>query len=272
MNKTILKLTVAASLLLASQASWAGDERDLTADPEATRRIAAYINHKDCPGAVRQLNAEVKSKNRDVLLLAGAMFETGICVTANWDRAVYFYELAERAGNRSAALRLASGYAVAGRDNAMALWWIAQRPGGMPRACIPAADPLKDAAGFENALAAMPQSLLQACVYMTGVYASILAETEFPPLAAVNNVFGDIDMVFNPADGTVSWTQVTLEKATPLGLRDGQAGLQYSRKTVENSLLNFMRGISDRSLSRYRKPEGIDPALKVMQRISFFYG
>lgn len=34
-----------------------------------------------------------------------------------------------------------AGCAVAGRDNAVALWWIAQRPESMPPACIQQASP-----------------------------------------------------------------------------------------------------------------------------------
>ncbi|QYF95475.1 hypothetical protein KY495_10185 [Massilia sp. PAMC28688] len=271
MIRPVVHCMLSAGLVLASQAAWADRDELEPPDAEATRRIAAYINSGDCPGAVRQLNAEIKSRQRDVLLLAGAMFETGLCVKPNWDRGIHFYQLAERAGHPSAVLRLASGYAVAGRDNAMALWWMAQRPGGMPRACIPAADPLEDAAGFESALAAMPQSQRQSCIYMTGVYASILAETEFPAPASINNVFGDLDMVFNAADGTVSWTQVTLEQATQPGVADGPAGLAFSRETVEDTLLSYMRGISDRSLARYQKPESVDPGMRIKQRISFYY-
>ncbi|UUZ53299.1 hypothetical protein LP419_31130 [Massilia sp. H-1] len=42
----------------------------LDPDPDATRRVSAYLDSKDCPGAVKALNDGVKSKQRDVLLLA----------------------------------------------------------------------------------------------------------------------------------------------------------------------------------------------------------
>jgi TPR repeat protein len=243
----------------------------LDPDPDATRRVSAYIDSKDCPGAVKALNDGVKSKQRDVLLLAGAMFETGLCVKENWERAVYFYQLADKAGHKAAIHRLAAGYAVAGRDNALAIWWAAQRPSDLPRSCIPAVDPEKDAEGFAAALARMPVSQFKACVYMSGVYSAIMGETEFPAAAARNGVYGDVTMVFAPAQGAIDWSQDGLGQALGEGVFDGNKANTESRRKVENSLLTYMRTAGARTLARYSKPDGIDPAVRVRQKFAFAY-
>jgi len=243
----------------------------LEPDPDATRRVASYLASKDCSGAVKALNDGVQSKQRDVLLLAGAMFETGLCVKENWERAVYFYQLADKAGQKLAIHRLAAGYAVAGRDNALALWWAAQRPSDLPRNCIPAADPEKDPDGFAAALARMPVADFKGCVYMTGVYSAIMGETEFPAAAARNGVFGDVIMAFDPARSAIDWTQDNTGQALAEGVFDGNKANTESRRKVENSLLDYMRAAGMRALARYSKPDGIDPAVRIRQKFTFDY-
>lgn len=240
-------------------------------DPDATRRVSSYLANKDCPGAVGALNDGVKSKQRDVLLLAGAMFETGLCVKENWERAAYFYQLADKAGNKAAIHRLAAGYAVTGRDNALALWWAAQRSSALPRNCIPAADPEKDPEGFAAALTRMPVPEFKACVYMTGVYSAIMGETEFPSAAARSGMFGDVLMTFDPARGAIDWSQDNTGQALGEGLIDGNKINTESRRKVENSLLDYMRAAGTRTLARYSKPGGIDPAVRIQQKFVFTY-
>lgn len=252
------------AVLSATQPARAAPRYFDQADPEATRRVAAYLASKDCTGALAALNEGIKAGQRDVLLLAGTMYETGLCIKADWERAAHFYQLADAAGNRFAIYRLASGYAVAGRDNAVALWWMAHRPGAMPRACIPAADPEKDIDGFEKALAAMPQALLKGCIYMTGVYASVLAETEFPAAAIRNDVYGDVDMEFHPASGTIGWFQGQRERASAPRYEDG-------RRKIESTLLTYMRRAGERTLARYQKPDGIAPDLLIIHQFSFVF-
>jgi TPR repeat protein len=209
--------------------------------------VSSYLANKDCPGAVGALNDGVKSKQRDVLLLAGAMFETGLCVKENWERAAYFYQLADKAGNKAAIHRLAAGYAVTGRD------------------------PEKDPEGFAAALTRMPVPEFKACVYMTGVYSAIMGETEFPSAAARSGMFGDVLMTFDPARGAIDWSQDNTGQALGEGLIDGNKINTESRRKVENSLLDYMRAAGTRTLARYSKPGGIDPAVRIQQKFVFTY-
>ncbi|UUZ47674.1 hypothetical protein LP420_31620 [Massilia sp. B-10] len=200
------------------------------------------------------------------------MFETGLCVKENWDRAVYFYQLADKAGHKAAIHRLAATACCCFYcDNALALWWAAQRTSDLPRDCIPAADPEQDPDGFAAALTRMPVGEFKACVYMTGVYSAIMGETEFPAAAARNGMFGDVMMAFALGLGTIDWTQDNVGQAMSEGVVDGNKANTESRRKLENSLLNYMRSVGTRTLARYSKPEGIDPAIRIRQKFTFAY-
>lgn len=261
----------AASVLLCAQGAHAAATYFDRPDYDATKRLASYLASKDCAGAVKALNEGVKARQRDVLLSAGTMYETGLCVKQSWERAVEFYQLADVAGNRDAIPRLVSAYAVEGRDGAVALWWAAHRPGAMPAACIPQADPEKDEEGFEKALAAMPPALFKACVCIAGVYSSIVAEAEFPNSARRYNVYGEVGMEFSPAAGTIGWRHISRDRATGVGVHDAARLKEDDHLNVKDSLLTYMRQTGERALARYKKPDGIDPALKVTTAFSFVY-
>lgn len=258
-------------LLCGGQAAHGAPRTFYAPDPDATRRVASYLANKDCPGAVKALRDDLKERHRDVLLLAGSMYEIGLCVPANWEKAASFYQLADAAGSRAASSRLAAGYAVAGRENALALWWAAQRPGALPAQCIPAADPETEGPAFDAALERMPEPLYRACIYMAGVYAAIWAETEFPVEARRHDVFGNVDMVFNPSKGEILFTQEAAERALGGGVRDGRQTQFEDRRQIENSLVTYMQQTGRRTLARYQRPEGISPDIQIRQRFSFAY-
>lgn len=260
------------SLVLATvQTAHAAPKYFAQADPDATRRVAVYLANQDCPGAMKALSEDVKARHRDVLLLAGTMYETGLCVKQNWEKAASFYQLADAAGNPSATARLAAGYAVAGRENAVALWWAAHRPGSLPAMCIPTADPEKEGPAFDDALERMPAAQYAACVYMVGVYSAIMAETEFPAEALKYDVFGEINMEFNPSEGEVTFTQEAPERSLGHGVRDGWNNQFEDRRAIESSLLKYMRETGRRTLARYHKPQGISPNIRIKQKFSFSY-
>jgi hypothetical protein len=117
----------------------------------------------------------------------------------------------------------------------------------------------------------MPPKLFHACVYIAGVYASIVAESEFPNSARRYNVYGDVAMEFVPAAGTISWRHIARERATGAGVKDAVRLQEDESLGTRDSLLVYMRAIGERTLARYPKPEGIDPTLKVYGTFSFNY-
>ena len=96
----------------------------------AVDAIRVSIAAQDCRQAVERLKSGLKNEYPEVFLLAGSMYENGICVQRDWDRAVTFYVQAHDAGEKDGAARIAAGYAdpANGADVAAALWWAMQTP------------------------------------------------------------------------------------------------------------------------------------------------
>jgi hypothetical protein len=213
-----------------------------------------------CTQAVEALKPGLRAKRPGFLLLARMMHDEGICVKADWDKAVNLYMLALQAGNQTAEPRLVAGYARPGRDNGLALWWVAKSrvAGAFPRQCIPQADPERDLDGFNAGLETMPPETFKACVYLVGVVAAVAAEREFPQLALQNGVTGAYTMSFDPARGTIAWQQEALEINVNKGswARDlAQDDLDNPRK-IRDSLLAYLKDKGDFALTRYPKPDG----------------
>lgn len=94
----------------------------------AVDAIRGSIAAQNCQQAVDRLKSGLKNEYPEVFLLAGSMYENGICVRRDWDRAVTFYVQAHDAGEKDGAARIAAGYA----DPANGPTW-RPRSGGRPR-------------------------------------------------------------------------------------------------------------------------------------------
>jgi hypothetical protein len=164
--------------------------------------VIKAIEAKDCAGAVRELNAALASGTAEALLLGGSMFEQGLCLKPNAERAARLYQKAAEAGGGGARSRLAALYASAagGPDKGAAMWWALQAGLPLPGACKVAPELVNDADRFAQALSTWPAAQLDACVYVTGVLASIDAEFALSPEAPAAHGVG-ID--FQPAAGRV---------------------------------------------------------------------
>jgi TPR repeat protein len=209
---------------------------------------------------VEALKSGLRAQRPGFLLLAGMMHDEGMCVKADWEKAVNLYMLALEAGSQTAAPRLVAGYARPGRDNGLALWWVAKSrvTAAFPRQCIPQADPEHDLDGFNAGLEAMPPATFKACVYLVGVVAAVHAEREFPQLALQHGVTGTYTMTFDPARGAIAWQQDALEINENKGnwARDlAQEDLENPRK-IRDSLLAYLKRKGEFALTRYPKPDG----------------
>ena len=271
-----MKRIVFASLCLAICTSvHAGGVVRLWPHNKHTDSIEQMIAEGHCVPAVDALKAGLAAKKPEVMLLAGTMYDEGLCVKPNWDRAAAFYMRAQDFRQRFALERLVAGYARPGRDNGMALYWAAQSPAhmGLPRECVPAADPLKDPDGFASGIDKMPPAVFQSCVYTAGVVAQIFSETSYPPLALEWNVTGNILMVFDPAANTVDWQADTLNvpDTAPSGIRNGADDLVQNPRAVKNSLVNYLKGKSDFALKRFARPSTweLDRTFRLKREIVF---
>jgi hypothetical protein len=264
------RLALPGLLWLAAPA-WAWVQ--LPRDREAVESVWTYIDAKDCPGAVRALNDGIAKAYPSVLLMAGSMFESGVCLKANWDRAADFYQRAESAGHPSAAARLAAGYAapIAGPDKAAAIWWAMRARLPMPTECATASPWIHDADRFVAALRTWPEGLVDACAYVAGVVGSITGDIEFSKRAASFGMKGDLTVVIEPARDSVVVQTNEIEFITLPGVTSGAMMLDRQSKTVKREFELDVLAAGERAFKRYAKPARVDPTWKLTHRLTFNY-
>ncbi len=243
---------------------------------QATEYINRLLKASNCKGAIEEIKEGIKSKQPDVLLLAGTLYEEGVCLAPNWEKAVGLYMLADDAGNKSAAFRLIAGYARADRDNGLALWWTAKSrfKDQFPKPCIPASHPDDNPDGFNDELGKMPAALFQGCVYLVGVVGEMRAQFMFPQIAADQGMSGTVTMAFVPSSGRIFWRQDILNVREP-----GIQRYHFSKvedkndpRMTNNYLLSYLRGKAEYALSRYRGPAaGLDPAYVYRTQFTFTF-
>jgi TPR repeat protein len=264
-----------ASVLLAATATvaHAGPTAFIKPDDNATLEVRKHIDSGRCKSAIDELKPGLKVRQPDLLLLAGSLYEEGICVATDWNKAVAMYQLADEAGHPAAAARLIAGYAKAGRDHGMALWWAARRndQGRYPALCIPRADPA-NAEAFNTELEQMPAQLFRGCVYLVGVSTELYSHLQFPPTAAYHGISGIVAMRFDATRGNITWSQEELVESErhPGGVRDlAKDGLENPR-AIKRSLLTYMEERGKFALAQYQRPEGeLDPRLVVTSKFQF---
>lgn len=254
-----LSIFLAGVIGLASSSAGAGQSgygRETVSD------IRNRIQMGHCDGAVADLKKGLKKGFPEVALLAGSMYDNGICVKRDWERAVPFYIQAWQGGMKEAADRLAAGYAAPenGADVAAALWW--SRRGsdqgaakGMPDCRVgPAA--ADDMDRFVAELQAWPQARLAVCNYMIGVMSTISAEVGYPSLAAAYNVGADVSVRFLPAVPRIDLRRGEVREYNLHGLIDGDRIRERASRSV-GGFEQALREAADRALRRYPRPAGI---------------
>ncbi len=257
-----MKRFAAVGLALAAAAAQAAQRPDETrAEVIATEGVVVAIQHGDCKLATERLNAGLANKYPGFYLLAGTMYEEGLCLKPNWERAVQMYQRAVGAKHMGGVGRLVAGYADRSRDPAAALWW-AHQPGGvpMPGACRMAAFVLESPDALVAELRAWPAQRLAACVYAVGVLAAVSGDAQYPRYAAEHALAGTIEVSFQPASGTLEWRTVELQAKQIPGLVSSGALLDRASRSVRDELESSLRQVGERALRRFERPAGIDPA------------
>lgn len=261
MFRFFLALVLAATTLSAH----AEIDYSSTLDAQALNDVVVYLDHKDCKGALGALNKGVTSKQRAVLLLAGSMYEQGLCLKQDWDKAAHFYQLAHEAGNVAALPRLVAGYAEQRRDPAAALWWLAQSPYVFVPACSTANSFVNDPDAFVAALKSWPAGQLEACTYSAGVMMRLIGEIEFPS-GAHQGVAGAAILVFTPSAGSMSWSRGDTNRiAVTRIVRPGE----HEEVVFKDVFLKHVQGIGERTLALFARPEGIPPEWKIPMAFQF---
>ena len=230
------------------------------AERSSIDRVLVAVEGKDCARAVSRLNDGLADKYPGIYLLAGSMYEEGICLKPNWERAVQMYQRAEQLGHRGGLFKLVAGYAYRERDPALALWWAQQSQQlSLPGPCRIAEWVQKDAAALETTLRAWPPARLAACNYTAGVLATVAGDAEYPHAAISHALAGKVEMTFVPAAGTLAWRTLDVEERPLIGLINATAAADRTSRDAKASLETYMREVGERALRRFVRPASIDP-------------
>lgn len=237
--------------------SWRAQQGAVPTEPEkAVRAVLDAVTQRDCAAAVKQLNAGLAKAYPEVYTLAGGFYEEGVCVKANWERAVSLYQRAQGQGHPGVAARLAAGYAapVGGPDKAAALWWAYRAKTALPSACTGAAAQADDPDRFVAALQAWPAHQLDGCVYVAGVMARLQADIEDPGLAKSLGLAGQVKVNFVPAKSQIEVAEKTAEARMDIGRLAEGVARGDDEKAARLALGSYLRERADKALQRYAKP------------------
>jgi hypothetical protein len=230
---------------------------------EAVTAIADRIAQRDCVGAVDDLKSNLKKGFPEVALLAGSLYDNGICVKRDWEHAVPYYIQAWQGGLQDGADRLAAGYAAPqnGADVAAALWWGSRernrhwQVSGMS-GCTVSAAAADDMERFVAELQTWPQARLQACNYMTGVMSTLTAELRYPTIAAMYHVGGDVTVRFLPGVPRIDLKEGETRTVQMFGWVSGD-NMRERESRTKGGFKQAFGDVVERALHRYPHPDGI---------------
>jgi hypothetical protein len=233
-----------------------------TESERAAQAVVEAIARRDCAQAASQLNAGLAKAHAELMLLAGAMYEDGVCLKPNWERALSFYEKAAAAGRPEAVARIAAGYAApaGGRDAAASLWWALKAKTAMPAPCAQVGGLVDDPDRFVAALKGWPAGQLGACVYAAAVMATIQGEVAAPDTAAAYGQQGKVRFSFVPEQGRIDIVEELSAAPLPSGVLADASRRESEQRAAKAALSTRLRQVADRALKRYDRPAGIDPS------------
>jgi hypothetical protein len=236
-----------------------------TESEKAVQAVVQAIGQRDCARAATQLNAGLAKAHPEVLLLAGGMYEEGLCLKPSWERAVSFYERAAAAGRPEAVPRIAAGYAapVGGRDAAASLWWAVKAKTAMPAVCAQVAPLVDDPDRFVAALQAWPAGQLGACVYAAAVMATVQGEVAAPDTAAAYGQQGKLRFTFVPEQARIDIVEDLVAALPATVVLADAARREGEQRAARAALSARLRQVADRALKRYDKPAGVPAAWRV---------
>lgn len=246
--------------------------RRITAGEEVVQKVHLYVQARDCTSAVARLTEGLAKKYPEVNLLAGAMFDNGVCVKPDWDRAVGFYSTAFDGGQWAAMYSLMAGFAAPehGPDMAAAIWW-ANRPknGVGGDACGVSAANRNDPDRFVAELQTWPKQRLAQCNYIIGVMATMAGEVRYPAKADRMSLGGSVKLRFEPAVPRIDINTEETREVAVGGWLDGNAMEDRRSRSVKGSFEASMRPIADRALKRYPQPAGVAPVTVIETKFEF---
>jgi TPR repeat protein len=271
MKKAVYRLGLAVSLAILADGAMARTDGE-----RAAQDVGARLRASDCEGAVKALNAGLKQDYAEVALLAGSMYENGVCVPSDWKRAVSFYSQAYEGGQAEAASRLAAGFAAPenGPDIAAALWWAnrgrvqaAQMQANAGCAVSPEAAGDPDL--FVAELRTWPQARLLLCNYIAGVMSTLAAEVQYPSRAIRAAMGSDVFLRFQPAVPRIDMLHGESREYQQIGFVDGNKIRPRDTRRLSDSFQTAIGEVADRALRRYPQPAGIPEQTRIQVKYIF---
>jgi hypothetical protein len=251
---------------------------------ETTKAVIKAIEARDCVAAVRELNLALAGSSAEAFLLGGAMFEQGLCLKQNGERAARLYLRAADAGASGARSHLAALYAspAAGPDKGAAIWWGLQAGLPLPKPCGVDSEVRANAERFAKVLNDWPAGMLDACVHVTGVLAVLDSEFLVKADAATGD---DVAVDFHPANGELavrtSFVNQEIRDTSPrvvaannvVGINQVQQNTSADMMRAQQSqadlldLAKRVESIGRDALVRFPRPAGIAADWRIQLRI-----
>jgi hypothetical protein len=237
---------------------------------DITERIALH----DCAGAVADLKSGLKKGFPEVALLAGSMYDTGVCVQRDWERAVPFYIQAWQDGLAKGAYRLAAGYAAPENgDVAAALWWAGRAGDPLPEtqglaSCAVGPEARDDPDRFTAELQTWTPARLGICNYLAGVMATVSGEGKYPAQAAHSGVGGSVTLRFLPGVPRIELTRGEVSEHMLVGLVDGGRAHERGARSA-GGFETALREVAERALRRYPQSPGMPADAVLASRYVF---
>jgi hypothetical protein len=229
------------------------------------------VRGNDCPLAVRRLNAALPKRYPGVLMLAGSMFENGICVKPDWARAERMYLAAGEAGHNGALLRLVAALAD-GRDVAAALYWAhVSRRLTLPPVCSVPGFAVDQPEAFVQALQGWTPARRAACNYVVGVLAHPVSDIDYPVDAMAWGQGGRFNMEFVPAEGRIDWQAVERDTLSDsYGVLDGSAAaIDRAGRRNRTRLDRYLAETGKNALQRYTRPGEVPADWRIEMQFAF---
>jgi hypothetical protein len=252
-----VRLAPLVALLLGGAALAAERPPESRAEARSVASVINALEHKDCERVVSRLNDGLAAKYPGIYMLAGALYEDGLCLKASWDRAQRMYQLAHESGHGGGMLKLVAGHALGGRDPAAALWWAQQARQALPPPCVVPEAQRGQPEDFVAVLRNWPPGVLESCLYTAGVMAALGAEAEYPSMALAHSIVGKVEMVFVPASGQITWRTIEVDAQQLFGVASGDTARNMGSRRVRSSLEDYLREVGERVLKRYQRPGGV---------------
>jgi len=234
--------------------------------------IRRRIDNRDCEGAIERFKKGLAKGEAEVALMGGSMYEHGVCVRRDWQRAIPLYVRAWEGGQKEGAERLAAGYAdpANGADAVAAIWWYWRGRSPILPACGVNGEMPTDPDRLVAEMGKWPAVQLDYCRYVAGVMATISAEMRYPELAGGFALGGDVSLRFYPATPRVELQQTGSTEYELVGYFAVDRLRDRKRKAVTNGFEKAVGEVADRALRRYPHPAGI-PKEAVIESTYTFY-